>query len=336
MNKECVRAETLAGAIALGEATDAERDAYRGHLARCRRCVTLLCGEREIERVSQVVQEARDGESWQPDLRPTLRAALHARGARRRMASSFLLLALSMAVIAALVPTGIRELMGSVFSQHASPERAATSNGGARIAVEERSNRGAATIAQHARFGNHGLVVVHNIVTLNRPPEVVAKAVPGRAHAAAHRAPIARKEAAVLADVAALMPTQRDENAIAALRTTGTAAPPSARAEALAMVPNVLVIRDVTPIGGDSAIVPHPSAIAYDEGAEGTTAFEVSVDEHGTPVKCTITKPSGYLVLDDAVCKAAMHARYSPRTINGRPVAGIYRDAFTFRSGDEE
>jgi outer membrane biosynthesis protein TonB len=62
----------------------------------------------------------------------------------------------------------------------------------------------------------------------------------------------------------------------------------------------------------------------------------VSVDERGTPVKCTITKPSGYLVLDVAVCKAAMHARYTPRTINGRPVPGIYRDAFTFRSNDEE
>ena len=98
------------------------------------------------------------------------------------------------------------------------------------------------------------------------------------------------------------------------------------------MAPGMTSIRDVAPIGGDAAIIPHPSAIAFSEGAEGTSVFEVAVDKHGTPTKCTITRSSGWLVLDDAVCRAAMKARYSPRTINGRGVSGVYRDAFTFRS----
>jgi TonB family protein len=60
-----------------------------------------------------------------------------------------------------------------------------------------------------------------------------------------------------------------------------------------------------------------------------------TVDDRGVPTKCTITKASGYLVLDEAVCRAAMRARFVPRTINGRAVLGIYRDAFTFRSSDD-
>ena len=59
--------------------------------------------------------------------------------------------------------------------------------------------------------------------------------------------------------------------------------------------------------------------IAYDEGAEGTSVFEVPIDERGTPTKCVITKSSGYSVLDSAVCKAAMQAHYTPKMIDGRP-----------------
>jgi TonB family protein len=132
-------------------------------------------------------------------------------------------------------------------------------------------------------------------------------------------------------------PSLRDEHSISALKTAATAAPPAARAESMAMVPERTVVHDAMPIGGESAIVPHPSLIAYSEGAEGTTAIEVSIDDKGTPVKCTITKSSRYLVLDDAVCKAAMKVRYTPKTINGHPVAGVYSDAFTFRpSGDQQ
>ena len=130
-------------------------------------------------------------------------------------------------------------------------------------------------------------------------------------------------------------PSQRDERSVSALRTVGTAPPAPQRAESIAVMPAPGITRDAVPLGGEYAIVPHPPAIAYYENAEGTTAFEVSVDERGAPVKCTIVKSSGFLVLDDAVCRAAMRARYAPRTVNGRAVPGVYRDALTFQAGDE-
>lgn len=66
---DCASAERYAGAIALDEADDCCRDAYRKHLAHCERCLTNLGGEREIERAMSVVARAREDEGWQPDLR---------------------------------------------------------------------------------------------------------------------------------------------------------------------------------------------------------------------------------------------------------------------------
>ncbi|HEY1429924.1 MAG TPA: TonB family protein, partial [Candidatus Tumulicola sp.] len=86
----------------------------------------------------------------------------------------------------------------------------------------------------------------------------------------------------------------------------------------------------------DNAIAPHPSRIAYYENAEGTTAVDIAVDDRGAAVKCSVTKSSGYLVLDDSVCAAAMRVRYVPRTVNGRAVSGVYHDAFTFRAGESQ
>ncbi|HLY01375.1 MAG TPA: hypothetical protein VKR56_02625 [Candidatus Cybelea sp.] len=76
----CAAAEILAGAIALGEAGDEQRHAYREHLSTCRPCLTAIGGEREIERVMNVVAQARDQERWQPDVR---RALAHAPGRRQ-------------------------------------------------------------------------------------------------------------------------------------------------------------------------------------------------------------------------------------------------------------
>lgn len=67
---ECVLAERQAGAIAIGEAGDDERESYRRHLAGCERCLHELSGEREIERIMMAVTRARDDERWEPDLRP--------------------------------------------------------------------------------------------------------------------------------------------------------------------------------------------------------------------------------------------------------------------------
>jgi TonB family protein len=180
------------------------------------------------------------------------------------------------------------------------------------------------------------LVVVHNVVTLKRAP-VAPPPAPVAARPSVRHASQAAKPASEIADstVAALSPSAREKRSIAALRTQQTAAPPAERAESLAVFPSSVSIRDVFPLGGENAIVPRPAPIAYSENATGTTAFEVNVDERGVPVRCTITKASGYLVLDEAVCRAAMRARYSPRTIDGRPVQSLYRDAFTFRTGDE-
>jgi hypothetical protein len=69
---ECARAETLAGAIAIGEALESERGEYRAHLAGCSRCVEAFGGEREIERVMSLTARARDDERWEPDLRKAL------------------------------------------------------------------------------------------------------------------------------------------------------------------------------------------------------------------------------------------------------------------------
>lgn len=327
MNAECLRAEAIAGAVALGEATDAQRETYRRHLAGCRRCITSLCGEREIERVVRSIWEARESESWEPDLR----AALQARTSTRRTAWTF---GLGGALVALAIVVGLHSLHAIVPTKNA-PKIVAAEHIAPRLGLPRLVHAVAAAAVGHVAANNRGLVVVHNVVTLNRPASIVVAKVAAVAPVA-HPSPAPPVPPIDPNDVAALTPTQRDENAIAALRTTATATPASARAESLQLVPNAIAVRDVMPLGGDAAIVPHPSAIAYDEGAEGTTAFEVSVDERGAPVKCTITKPSGYLVLDVAVCRAAMHARYAPRTINGHPVAGIYRDAFTFRATDNE
>ena len=83
MTGECARAEILAGAIALNEATDDDRETYRRHLAVCVRCIAAFGGEREIERTMAVLSAAREAESWAPDVRVAGRA--RALAGRRRI-----------------------------------------------------------------------------------------------------------------------------------------------------------------------------------------------------------------------------------------------------------
>jgi hypothetical protein len=97
---DCALAERLAGAIALGEAGEAEREAYRAHLAHCAHCLHELGGEREIERVMSVAAQARDEERWEPDLRRLMKGRRNARWAW----------AAALALVAAVVLTvGIRQ-----------------------------------------------------------------------------------------------------------------------------------------------------------------------------------------------------------------------------------
>jgi TonB family protein len=324
VTKGCSRAEILAGAIALGESTEAERDEYRNHIATCASCLAALGGEREIERVMSTVAQARDAETWEPiprRLGERSRARVWQTGA---------------AVVAAaiIVSLGAHTLLATTVRVPSfEPKVAAAEHVTTpfHLALERRPHAAATAVPVLAKATARppSIVVVHNVIerhgnkvtqTTTTQTEVADAPVP-QVTAPASNVPIWRRDEA--------MPLQRSS----AQPATTTA--PVLRAESMAVTP-VAVVRDVLPLGGDAAIKPQIPPIAYAEGAQGTTAFEVQVDERGNPTKCTITKKSGYLALDNAVCKAAMAARYSPRTVNGRAVAGLYRDAFTFRPPSED
>ncbi len=175
-----------------------------------------------------------------------------------------------------------------------------------------------------------GLVVEREVVHLTAPapePPVPARERPQR------KAPVRNVERKAAPAVVAVKTWEREHPVAAGADTSGVLAQTAPalvnHAESIAIAPEV---RDVEPVGGAGSIVPHPAPIAYNEGAEGTTAYAVDVDERGVPVKCSIDKSSGYLVLDKAVCDAAMKAQYVPRTVGGRAVASTYRDAVTFRT----
>lgn len=321
---DCARAESNAGAVALGEASDAEREEYRAHIARCASCLNVFGGERDIERTMQLVSQARDEESWVPHLRLDFdeRRGFARRGWQFGLAAAAIV-ALAFGV-RALVPPGNAPAL----------ERVAIAG----------VHRIASPVARQPSAG-HDLVVVHSVATLHRPP--LGAPAPARMQprpVVAHRARSAPavsshapapQASAAPAVVALSDPSQREERSVSALRTVGTSPPAPERAESIAVIAPSGVTRDAAPLGGENAIVPRPPAIAYYENAEGTTAFEVSVDERGTPVKCTIVKSSRFVVLDEAVCRAAMRVRYAPREVNGRAVPGVYRDALTFQAGEE-
>ncbi|HTU70617.1 MAG TPA: TonB family protein [Candidatus Baltobacteraceae bacterium] len=326
MNNQCTRAEILAGAIALGEAGAQERDEYRGHIASCPACLRTLGGEREIERVMAIVAQARESETWEPLAR---RASRRSRTLRGFWGAAAVLAA------ALVVAFGARALIATNPKTVARVTKPATVARApvVHVALEKPAPAAAATPPRVAKVAprRRAIVVVHNVVTrrgnaltqttTTQTTEVADAAVP-QMTAPASNVPIWRRGEA--------MPSQH----VSAAQVKPEPVL-SGRAESIAVAP-MTVVRDVVPLGGDAAIVPHPTRLAIEEDAQGTTAFEVMVDERGAPTKCTITKSSGFLVLDVAVCKAAMAARYSPRTLNGKATVGIYRDAFTFRASDIE
>jgi len=338
------RAEILAGAIALGEATDSERVEYREHIAACRPCLESLGGEREIERVSSVVTQARESEIWQPDILPGLmrRASRPPRAWRYGFGAFAAVFAMAL---------GARALtMGSIGqpASHAAAPAPAADTAAALVALDKQSHEAVphnqspakpVRVAAAAAAPQRRMVVVHNVVQMARAPVSIPKVdrAPELAAVTVHpKHPLAKS---------AKVPVWRDPSWRTVAMTTTTAlsesapAPPTHNAENIQVpmqIAAAYATRDAHPIGGDTAINPQPPLIAYDQGAEGTTVFEVQIDEHGSAVKCSITRSSGWATLDEAVCKAAMKAKYSPKTVNGRAVSGTYTDAFTFRMSDTE
>lgn len=333
----CDRYEVLAGAITLGEATDDERSEYRAHLSGCARCLSSLSGERELERLSAVVQSARDDETWEPVLPPPWVAARNRRTRILRYSASIagLALAISLGLHFALAmsvgrfhPTPANPITLQYDGTHVTLERRARNATPATVGgtVVKPAARAAAAPATLAQQPVQSVVVEHNVVTLRAPvvrPQAQPQAPqPSVAVATRRRQPM--PPAVEIASTNAGAPTAAQ-----------TPQPMENHAESLAVM-QPTIVRNAMPLGGESALNPQPPMIAYSQGAEGTTAFEVIIDERGAPTRCTITKSSGYLSLDDAVCTAAMKARYAPKQINGRPVQGVYHDAFTFHTSPQQ
>lgn len=342
------RAESIAGAIALGEATDSERVEYREHIAGCRTCLESLGGEREIERVASTVAQARDSEIWEPDVL----ASVFRRAARPSRAWGYGLGAITAAVAIAL---GVRVITLGAFphpSALAAAHAPAKDTALALVALDKHSQEAqrvqpakqthVAVVAPQRR-----MVVVHNIVQIARAPVMskVDRAAqsalsdpPEMAAVTVHPKPASPKLQS------GKVPVWRDPAWRTVAMTTTTALSESAPAAPAQKAENIQVPMQISAayatreahLLSDTAINPQPPLIAYDQGAEGTVVFEVQIDERGNAVKCGITHTSGWATLDDAVCKAAMKAKYAPKTVNGRPVPGTYTDAFTFRMSDSE
>jgi len=335
------RIEAIAGAIALGEASDGERREYREHIAACPKCLNALGGEHEIERVAATVASARESEIWQPQIGDVVAARKH----RRKHAVSF---GFGVAGLAAVLSIGVHALLASQaapIAMHAA-QPPVENVAATRVTLEQRSAPQPKPIEQPQRR----LIVQHNVVQIARAPiPAQSLSIPS--------APVSNAKTQDIATVTVHAPPRqthkpkqsnvpvwrRDDGDTwhTVAQTTTTSLSESApqtlthRAE-LIQVSSPHIAREAAPIGGETAINPQPPMIAYDEGAEGTTAFEVLIDEHGNPTKCVITKPAGFKVLDDTVCRAAMQAKYMPKTIDGRAVVGVYRDAFTFRMSQSD
>ena len=336
------RIEAIAGALALGEANDEDRRQYREHIATCRACLDAFGGEHEIERVASTVSSARDEEVWEPDLRGVIETRLRRRTQKLRWGFGVFGIALAASfgmhlVFAAGIPRIDRHAAAPVV----------INAGPTRIVLEQNPATAKPAAPPPASVAPRRLIVTHNIVQIARAPMPAAAVDPAPVTASDENKPrqlvaitVHPAQAAPAVQRAKIPVWRRNDTAWTTVaRTTTTSLTETApqtlthSAESIQVAANYT--REVAPLGGETAINPQPPMIAYDEGAQGTTVFEVLVDERGTPTKCVITKSAGYTVLDDAVCKAAMKARYTPKTIDGRAVPGTYHDAFTFHMSDQ-
>jgi len=108
--------EALAGALALGEATQDERARFEAHASECAMCRDDVPA---LTRVGEIVSAARNGESW----RPAIGSQLMARIRDERLRSSRLTLralgwsvAVSIALDAAFV-SGVTSYAGRVLHE---------------------------------------------------------------------------------------------------------------------------------------------------------------------------------------------------------------------------
>jgi TonB family protein len=321
------RIEAIAGAIALNEATDEERREYREHIASCAQCLEAFGGEHLIERVASTVACAREAEVWAPEIGDVVATRTRRRSRVLRYGAGF-------AGVAVAAAFGIHIATTSPQSGRLAAVPVVT------VATVKPAP------AQLLAAAPRRLIVTHNVVQIARAP--VSDAAVTAATQTNDTKPRQLVTMTVHPEPTAAPP--RAENATPVWRRADTAwrtvaqttttsvtetAPQTLTHSAESLQVANLPSRDVAPVGGESAINPQPAMIAYDEGAEGTSVFEVLVDERGIPTKCVITKSAGYPVLDDAVCKAAMKARYTPKIVEGRAVPGVYRDAFTFHMSDQ-
>ncbi len=328
------RIESLAGAIALGEATDAERMEYREHIAACAKCLRELGGEHEIERVAASIAAARDTETWRPEVGNVIlqRTRTTARNVQYGLGIAGLCLAISL---------GVHAAAASRFTPLtvAATKPASIDIGTMRIALENRTRTVAAAPqkAAPAPAPQRQLVVLHNVVNMQRqamPVQAPAVVAPQQVtdvvvHPKEPRHVKRHSNRPVWEEPQDSWRTVATTTTVSQLETAPQTF--AHHAESIQFTVPVRHDREASVIGGETAINPQPPMIAYDEGAQGTSVFEVVVDERGVPVRCVITKSSGYLVLDNAVCKAAMAAKYQPKIQDGRAVEGVYHDAFTFR-----
>ncbi|MBV9278290.1 MAG: TonB family protein [Candidatus Eremiobacteraeota bacterium] len=338
------RTEVLAGAIILGEATDEERLEYRRHIAQCQACLIAYGGEHELSRLNDVVGEARESEVWEPDVRSPVLARTSPRARIARYGIGLLAACLLVSLIGHfVVGSGLAQIGPSL----ADPIVVNWESN--KIVLERRSVRDAKSPTPAPR-----MVVVHNIVQL--PRASVPNAQPAKVNVAVHvpkpqhhetEVALEQTTASDVGGGSSVKPAESGDTiqsaipvwrrgAVAHPRYGGGDATPIGSKTAAITIAASYTVRDAAPEGGETAINPQPAQIAILEGAEGTSAFEVMIDETGAPTKCVITKASGWPVLDDAVCKAAMKIHYRPKMINGKPVPGVYRDAFTFRAATQQ
>lgn len=333
----CRQVEIVAGAIALGEATASERESYRAHIASCRSCLQKYGGEVAIERAMAFVSRARETETWDPDMTRVVRDRIARPSRVWRYGLTGLTTCAVLLLCAHFVSASGLTSMTPSFSDplvvHYDGQRLVLE----KRSVEQQQARTTAVVSQPR------VVVVHNVVNLVRVRAIPAQRLAHAPRRVRSHIPL-RHEAYVPAPASqgnGEVPVWRQGGgAFTTISHTTTTTLNEAGTvsgnQASIVVASAYTARDAAPVGGETAISPKPPMIAYAEGAEGTTVFKVFIDTHGAPTKCTITKSSGYLSLDNAVCHAAMAAKYTPRTVNGKPEPGTYLDAFTFRTTDSD